>query len=90
MTDARFDNLFGWDLNRMYEIPGMVLTMYDSIMFEAPDDMAEELAQFVIKIMKYPVEKLGCSLKLDYHITQRWWEYKKEKEEEEIPEEEKL
>jgi len=87
--DAAFDRIFGWDVRNIYETPGIVLTMYDSIMIEAPDEMVDDIRDLASNIMKAPVPKLDCVLRSDCDISQRWYENKVKKEED-IPEEEVL
>lgn len=72
--DSLFDILFGWNPQTLYSIPGIVLTVYDSILIECPDDMVEDIKGGVLEIMSVPLPKLGISLKTDTNVSQRWGE----------------
>jgi len=87
--DKYLERIYGWDINSLYQVPGIVLTMYDSIMIEAPDDLVNDIKKLAEGVMARPVPKLNCVLRNDCDISQRWYENKgKEKIEENIPEEE--
>jgi DNA polymerase-1 len=82
--DYIFDALFGWSLDTIYSIPGIILTVYDSILIECPDDLVADVTDAVKEIMGIPLPKLNISLKTDIKISQRWGEQLKEEEVEEI------
>ncbi len=87
--DAILDRIYGWDVRNIYERPGIVLTMYDSIMIETPDYLVDEIRELTSNVMKLPIPKLGCVLRHDCDISQRWYENKAKKEDE-IPQEEAI
>ena len=72
--DFTLDKLFGWHHNTCYEVPGIVLAVYDSILGEAPDEIAHDIKELMIEIMSIPLPKLNISLKCDVTIGQRWGE----------------
>lgn len=91
VIDEYLKKIYGWDIRNLYQVPGIVLTMYDSIMIEAPDELVPDIKKLAESIMSRPVPKLNCVLRNDCDISQRWYENKaKEKIEENIPEEEVL
>ena len=74
MIDAALERIFGWSLDTMYEVPGLVLSVHDAIILEAPEDLAEDVKQLAIGIMTLPLPKIGISLKLEAKIVHRWGE----------------
>lgn len=72
--DYLFTKMFGWSTNTMYNIPGIVLTVYDSIVAEAPEQLAETVKDTMLTIMSFELPKLNISLKTDTTITDRWGE----------------
>lgn len=77
--DKWFDKIFGWSLNSLYDIPGQILTVYDSILIEAPDQYVDEVSEIAETVMREAVPGLNFSLKTDKHVTQRWYEYELDK-----------
>jgi DNA polymerase-1 len=70
--DYLFGKLFGWTPESIYRVPGIVLSVYDSIIVESPDGIANEISNVMQEIMSAELPKLNVSLKMDVDIVQRW------------------
>ncbi len=81
LIDAALDAIFGWTLSTLYKIPGIVLSVHDSIILEAPDDLAEDVRDIAMEIMSQPLPVINTSLRVDAHIIQAWSENEQEQEE---------
>jgi len=72
--DAALERLFGWSLETMYQVPGIVLSVHDAIISEAPEEHAEDICSLMTEIMRLPLPKINISLKLDSKLVHRWGE----------------
>jgi uracil-DNA glycosylase family 4 len=72
--DFMLDAIFGWHPQMLYNVPGIVLGVYDSIICEAPDDLVPDVKELMVELMSIPVPQIGVSLKCDIKIGQRWGE----------------
>lgn len=74
--------LFGWSPSTCLKVPGVVLSVYDSILTEVPDMFVDHIVEIKKEIMSAPLPQLNISLKMDINISQRWGEKQKEEVEE--------
>jgi len=68
------DVIFGWHPQMVYNVPGVVLGVYDSIICEAPDELVPEIKELMLELMSIPVPQINISLKCDVTVSQRWGE----------------
>jgi len=72
--DSMLDVIFGWHPQMVYNVPGVVLGVYDSIICEAPDELVPEIKELMLELMSIPVPQINISLKCDVTVSQRWGE----------------
>lgn len=72
--DFTLDAIFGWHPQAVYNVPGIVLGVYDSILCEAPDALVPDIRELMVELMSIPVPQINVSLKCDVKIGQRWGE----------------
>jgi uracil-DNA glycosylase family 4 len=79
LIDQAIERMWGWGLDKIYNIPGPVLAVHDNVIVECPDDYVEDMKELIINIMALPLPVIGATLKTDCVIVQRWGENKVEK-----------
>lgn len=80
LFEKEMDNLFGWDIDRVLSIPGIVLAVHDNIIAEAPDEIVPQINDLLDYYMRLPLPNLGIQLKVDTHIVKRWGQDEYEKQ----------
>lgn len=74
MIDEALERIYGWSPETVYQVPGLVLSVHDAILAEAPEDIADDIRKLMVEIMSLPLPKIGISLKLDSKLVKRWGE----------------